>query len=824
MKKLVLLLIVLFLLPIVFAQESTYNEIGDVEGDYRRSVGIFGQAGVNDEVTGNFVIDDERKWHPLVADFDGDGDIEYAILDGDNWKIFENIEVDAVDSYSIDVKDFITGAERYSNPLAFDIDGDGKVEIIYIQEKGQFLDILEYNGTNFFPQLELNITNLQNTGKTVEASSYNIKCSETNKCLMTYNTHDRSGFGGSPLASTWFGSYFNSTFAGHTSKLVDISGFQFFCHPNARSMALADYDNDGEKEFISTFIEAQLSADDKFHIIWVEVLDNGTVELESHFVEDTDMQNIYNGDINFRNRCNGEGALQILIPQPNDFVRLAGNHITNPVTFDFDGSASNGLETMVGFHSETSSGDKDFNLMIKSYDGCSSDEGFETSCTISKIDDYPELCDGVLEICGSSHFISNLWRTNAFPDTSASAVDVCVAGTTFSTSESDFEVDVICASEQKSSSIFIAQDTETHEIILGIDVGIEAVPFNISTGLWLEKGLVNNIWFSTQHSSETLEGQNVDEVSTPYGILRQLLDTPVSPVWEIFFANPEADGVMIPVDPEVQGSEDLLLYTGGNLFYIDDGLANSGAIITNVSFNPCPIDAILKINTTLNIQVIVKDQNPETLPLDPVTARVSVYNDDGNEFNDLPQEFNNITSGAVLPYSFTLNKTIVNGEILIEGFDSENSNDIDSKEFVLNVQLNGLEFGDSECSVGFVADPDGTGVGAGVFNLTAGASGNDGITGFVEGGSNLFGVTPLIFVLILMLGFTISVLTTSGGEGSTMVTLNKVLFLIFGNGIIFLIGAIIGAIPFGVLLVVIILAIFGIVLWARRMFTGEATQ
>ncbi len=816
-KKVVLFLFVIFLvIPLSFA-ETTYNEIGDVEGDYVRGTGIFNTEITSSDTTGTVVVNSNQKHYPLIADLDGDGDTEYTIIDGDTLRIFENNDLGIVDTFAISVGGSITGNERYSNPVAFDIDGDGRVEIIYVKEKTGVLDIIEYNGTSVFAQANINLSGLSSQITSDSASEYALKCQSTNKCIITYANEDLSGFTpGFTRNKDWFAAFVNSSFVGHEKILLDESpGFQMFCQPRARGMAIADYDNDGIDEIITTMYDVQTGLQDEaIHIFWLQVEDNGTIELESTFEETADINDVYRGDSNFGNTCEGTGVFTTAIGTQQLGAYLPENLFTSPITFDFDGSSSNGQETMVAFVQDADDSDH-WDFLIKAYDGCSSDLGFETSCSITELDDFPETCD-TLNNCGTAHGLTNLYRTNAFPDASAGNVDVCVSGIIFndgSGNDAD-EIDTICASKQKTVDLFFF-DLETMEILLGGSAEND-VPFNVTLGAGISNGRVFNVWHSGQHSSEITNGQNLNEVITPYGIMRIKDGGSATPEWEIIFPNPETEGIMIPVDGEFQESEDLILYSSGNLFYIDDGLANNPAIITSVNFNPCPIDAILKINTTMEINIIVTDQNPAPLSQDTVIGNATVYNNDPNQVSN---SFINVSSGALLPFSFNLNKTITNGEILISGSDSVNPTEIDTQSFTLNVQENGIEFGDSECSQEFL--PDDAVANVTGLNISAEAAANEGLTDFFEGSSNEFKVTGLVIALFLMLGWSIAVLTTKDKTNDSMITMNKVIFLMVGNIFILILAVIAGVIPFGILLTLIIFGVFAIGIWVRRMFTAN---
>lgn len=837
MVKLNWLLMIGFLLlvPVAIAQTNTeYTELGLPDGDYRTGEGIFGKEGTAPEATGNVVVTTDSRYYPLVADLDNDGDSEYIILDGNELRIFEDTTLDLIDIFGIQVNHRpITGSERYSNIIAFDIDGDGLTEIIYIKEKNQFLDIIEFNGTDIILQTQFNLTQTTASDEsgTNFASEFMIKCQATNKCLLTFIDEPVSGKTGSPLNKQVFAVSFNSTGTiSQRSLYSEGAGFALFCWPRDRKIALGDYDNDGKDEMIFSMMDSDVSSspDEEIRVFFIELQDNGTIELETQFTETANVNDIIksaDGGVT-ASECNGNGINQNLLGgilnNIPGYEMKPENFFTSPITFDFDGGSGNGQETVIGFVDDED-GDH-FDFLIKVYNGCNFDEGFETSCTVEEKDDYPETCD-LLNNCGKAHALTNIWRANAFPDdTPGGPIDFCVGGVTFNVGSETDEIDVICGSLQKTQSFGFFQ-LETMEIILGTENGVEAVPFNITFNTDMNS---NPTFHSAQHSDLITDGQNLDEIVTPYGILRIINGGSASPDFEIFFDKDDVDditdltdGTMIPVDGENQGSEDLLLYTAGNFFYIDDGLSNQGAIIRNVSFNPCPIDAILKVNTTINIDVIIVDQNPSPLAQDPVTARVSVYNDDPNEFNDLPVQFNNVTSGALLPYTFTLNKTITNGEILIEGFDSINLNDIDTQTFTLNVQANGIEFGDTECSVGFITAEEAEEAEVAIITqatFTQDATENSITTG-IQTVIDLTGLAGTTFWLVLMIAFSVGLYfrgASIGWSGASI--LGAIAFV---NAIFLILGARIGVISTALIVIIVVVAVVIIGVFLGKFLTGS---
>ncbi len=781
MKKLVLFFVVmLFIVPISIAK-TDYNESGNFDNEYQLGFTFFNQE--LDPVTDISVISrgltNQQRLVPLVTDLDNNGVNEIIILDGDDLRLFQNSTLGEIDSLDIGV------TQRTSNMITFDIDGlnNSFTEIILIQEEENFdgvLQILQWNGTNLF-----NLTSIRLPSITHFNGEMAIKCRAVNDCLMVYADHiSRTDEGGA--AGDMFVSFFNSTDVVNELNIDSApSGSSTYCMPKIRHIVATDFDEDGDLDYIFSVGEVLSSGLDQLNIYYVDVtskipslLRGSPLEIDVSGVDD---------------------------PIGDSCAESTGNYgrfYTSPLVFDL--KVGGGEETVIGFNVD----DNEFNM--RSYDSSGTTE------STARIDSYPLLQDA------DGQIISNPFRANIFDD--SGNVDFCVMGSLPTSNQ----IDLLCASEQATFGLF-----DNIEFLFD-----KEDRFNISEDF--------NDWNILTHSitAKSTDVPNNDEILNSYGVFDANFGS--CNIFgfcdlDIIFENPKGDGVMIASDVENVGAEDLILLSSTSIHYLDDQLIDLGADIVNedIIIDPC-IDAPIKINSSMSITFPVIDL--DTINKDLVNAKVIVYVGTANEQDT--GFSSNFVSGATFtftaPSDFKLNQTISNGIIRLVANDTGGSDNLDTVEFPFTIATNGVEFNDcrtigidvtqecttdADCSTGEVCiQVAATGICQEIdippLNVSREARENAGLSGFFEEASNLFRVSPLIVALFLMLGFTIAVLTTLDRANDSMITMNKIMFIIFGNALIFIIASIMGAIPFGVLLVVIIFGIFGIVLWARRMFTA----
>ncbi len=784
-----------FIIPIAIA-DITYSEAGEFDTDFIRGTGNFNAQLEPSNVTTNLVIIANPKKVPLINDLDGDGVQEIIVLNGLNINIFQNKTLDIAATLTLSG----IASERFSNMITFDIDGDSFIEIILVGEKAGIVHILEYNSSSLTLQATLNMSafGLNHLTQEISASDsglVTIGCESANRCLIAYADQQDTGFAGSPESSTLSVAFMNSTFLGHELFLKTPNLFSTLCPPKIRTMAKADYDLDTDVEFIFTYSEPDVSSGDSgddVNIFWINVESNQSVTLENN-VFTTEVGEIITNVGSSDFMCDNALGTNAFRSAGGFGTAFAGKLFTAPLVFDADPQNA-GLETILGVMTDNNEW-----IMIM----------YDSSGT--KIREFPLIQESEGQILG------NLFRAEVFDD---------------SNTEQDF-----CALSQESTNNRISitcgslQDQDGHGILTlqTIEFRSDAVtplsfnlPFNISDNF--------DFFGIITHSGEHDETNSESEVISSYGVLE--LDTSTALgcgdllgnncQLNRIFAIPQIDGTVVPVDLDNIDLEDMLVMTSNNLFYIDDGFENAGVnpfcgepdsvtgTCSEFTTNPC-IDSVWKINSSVQITVTGKD--PES---DLVQVTATLYDGDVNE-----QSFTsvNVSSGTAVPFSFSANKTIGAGTLTLTAVDiAENPNDIVTVTKTFSVAPSGVEFGDCVTTVTSGVEAV---VEFGILNISAEAALNEGLTDFVEGTSDALKVSPLIVALLLMLAFTIAVMTTTDKVNNTMITMNKVIFMLVGNAFIFIAAVIIGAIPFGVMLVIIIVGIFGIVLWARRQFTSN---
>ncbi|KKK84840.1 hypothetical protein LCGC14_2779300, partial [marine sediment metagenome] len=221
---------------------------------------------------------------------------------------------------------------------------------------------------------------------------------------------------------------------------------------------------------------------------------------------------------------------------------------------------------------------------------------------------------------------------------------------------------------------------------------------------------MNAIAHMGQHSNQQIdigdEGlTDTTELITAYGVFRindaTFNGTSTVRQMDIIYSSVVGDSACIQVDAQKSGSEEIICVEGTVISYINDGVDDAPAEITEITYNPCVVDSVIKQNESLQIIVEVTDQNPSPLSQDTVSSNVTVYLDDGNEVSS---KIEGTASGVSHTHTFTLNKTIVGGTIRVQGWDLQNPSDKDTETQLFSVASNGIEFGDSTCTLTFVPD------------------------------------------------------------------------------------------------------------------------
>lgn len=224
----------LLIIPFVFS-DTTYSNLGGSQTDYQRGNGKWNSAlDLNSLPLPAVRSLGTQEFYPLVEDLDNDGNLEIVIKDGDTIRVYQNKTLDIVTTY-----DYGTSGDT-SNLIAFDIDGDGRKEVIFYVYVGKNIHILDFDGTNFS-----NNGNVDTLGGALTISNTPevvIGCKGVNDCAIVHTNSITSNTGVKEMRITGF----NSTGeASTTSLIVDtVNGggtlHNNFCLPKFRHLNTVD--------------------------------------------------------------------------------------------------------------------------------------------------------------------------------------------------------------------------------------------------------------------------------------------------------------------------------------------------------------------------------------------------------------------------------------------------------------------------------------------------------------------------------------------------------------------------------------------------------
>lgn len=766
-KVVSILFLILLVFPLTFAAVD-YNETGNYDSYYQQGTGFFNDVQMQSSADyAMFTRAVTGTKHPLVSDLDGDGVNEIIVLDDDTLRLYH---VDVVDEQLDIVDAFAIAGDYYSNILVYDIDGDSRREIIVASEAAtnELIYILEYNGTTFGNQTNVNYSSLGHDNGEIL-----IKCRDTEMCMMAY-IHDQTvGVNANATVSI---ATFNSSSVSNEDNMLAGTASQQRCFPSVRSMAVADYDNDGNDEYIFSFPNYRHTAADAgevYYIAYVEQASNGFLTTDLIITIDDSVTNI--DEV----LTGGSGTIcynQLNFDDGTSDQTTVGSIMTNPLVFDADGSSSNGLETIVGIMLDPD----EFIMLSFESDG-------------DKLDDYPEVFEA------DGKILSNVIRANVFPDSGDN--DFCVMGY----DNHDEEIDLLCASEQTTDI------PETREFKLSVE-GM----YNITR----THDKYSNLVHAAQHSTDTTDGANLHEMICSYGVLQINWDDTYAIQLganilslDLIFENPQTDAAVISIDAAKAvvsgGREDLIVLTSTNVWYIDDKFVNSPAYISEYYNNPC-LDSTWRINTSIETRITPVDDDG-----DRVGARAILYYGDSNEQDSGWSA--NVSSGSTITFStFELNKTIGVGTLRLMARDVENPDTHDIIDLSFSVGLNGVEFGDCTTEVELDTEEEEDEEDELEAILSTDATDNF-VINTLEEVQDLTGVGGTLFWYIMMILVAISIWFTPQAASHPYTAFG---FMIGVEALLLITGTITGVVPIGFLIAVIIICIVIFGLWIGKAATG----
>ena len=242
-KIIFLLFLILLVIPFAIADSSVvinYTSAGTPDTDYQLGSGLFNLEMVTDSRISKGLND--PKGVPLVADFDNDGNVEIAVLDGATIRVYYPVNLSTKDTYT-----FPTGTAEFSQLYSYDIDDDNNKEFIVVDEDHYVLYIIQYNSSEMTMENNMSLTSL--LGVTSERM---VACRASNECILTFAKQETTA-----LSVDMFAIGFNSTNISYNKVEIYTSGCTSctYCPPIVEHIAVQDYDRDNDIEFIGSWVQ-----------------------------------------------------------------------------------------------------------------------------------------------------------------------------------------------------------------------------------------------------------------------------------------------------------------------------------------------------------------------------------------------------------------------------------------------------------------------------------------------------------------------------------------------------------------------------------------
>lgn len=628
MKKTILLTIIfsLLLLTTAYATIQTtppqnYTILG-ADNSYYVGDTIIGTGATTPTQTGVLGIGTQMGY-PLVADFDGDGVNEIVVWDDTQLRYAEHTTLMPIDSLTQ-----ATFSGRVYQ-IAYDIDGDGKQEVIASSNNADKIVIYDFNETDIAVKTTLTLTGVHD--ETGFGGDIILRCRDVEDCITIY-TRDTRDTGSTPTLTA---EHFNSTNISNKNQFDTTA--DLFCHPTVPVIELMNL-GDSKDSYIYSVLDKYSASQSKPHLYGLDV-DPTTKAITVNF--QTLSPNEITGGIN------GIGCDNFALD----------NAVSSPLVAEIDGEGSTpyilvAREVEGVEHTQ-------FYLDIYQNDG-------------TYFDRKPDVFDVEGEIVG------NPFIADVYPDTGRT--EVCTAG--FDSTEGDYgEFAIHCHSNLEASALFNDDTTFIYELT------------ESDTALTGEFGNYNILVHSSDITQNRGIYSTVnmlpDEFITPYGIMQ--VDSlaglvPVDQEMDKLVGMPLITPVVVPVDAQKVGLNDFLLLDSTRLMYYDDGFSNTPGTLGNIEINPCLGESIIKVNSSVTVTFSVNDVND-----DVVQGRVVLYENEPNEQDT--GWINASAGVEFLLGGLVANQTTANSDITIYGRDVENPTSIDSFTQRFSVGLQGVTYG-----------------------------------------------------------------------------------------------------------------------------------
>lgn len=742
-----------------------YNETGNLNGEFNLGTGFFNEQ-LTEYNTALRLITTPRQT-PLISDLNEDGTNEIIVLDGSTFKIFQSKDLTSITAFSLSTSEV---ESPFSNFITYDIDDDNKTEIIIANNIEHSVYILQFNDSTHFgidanisfnnPLISHSCSIQGHCGETL------IKCGKINECVLIVS-NEIGPNGENPILSAV---PFNSTDLGNVTNITGtVSIDSVYCFPRINDIQYKDYNNDGTIDYIFNAIRFRNSAgNSQAQIMYLNV--NSTFGIKK--ISSKEINGFANSISGYNNRCYSEFTVGSL-------TGIIQNYFTSPLVFDSDNSLGTGLETIIGISSDMD----DFNIKVYDKNG-------------NEINSHP------IAVGGNGVMLSNPMRYNKV--FASDSEDYCILGANIPNGK----LDLLCGS-----------NTDSISGLDSIDFFYEynSSQYNIQTSHYNYNVI--------SHTTEQKSSNSQSELINSYGVFELDYLHPISTcyltplinnceldrIWE----NPKTNAVVLSVDVEKVGRDDLIILQNNTLWYIDDKFSNSkpaefcsqtsGAFCTAYTINPC-IDGTWKQNSSVEIRITPKD-----IDNDLVSARAVLYYGDAN-VQDVGFS-SNVSTGTTIPFSYKANTTTALGVLLMQVRDNFDTSKVTEKQFSFSVSSNGFVFNDciTDSGTGAVSQQNQT------LNATVTDINENVITSNLRTLSNTTKLGEGLLYLIIM-GIIAIMLFKIGESTHTPPKMTTgIIFIV--EMILFIVGAKLQLISIGIIITIVTVSIAIIVLMLRGLGT-----
>lgn len=764
-------LLSLFLFTILFSTLASalnnYTAVGGTDGSFYNSgaqTGLFSNLLIDLYTHVRTIAVASPYFMPYVVDLNRDNRSEIIVASSQNIRLFNADNLSPINSYD-------TGTSEFLVPRIKDWDNSGYQEIIVAYQNNSVI-VTRYNGTTFNSTKKADVKNADN-----QKDEGVLGCSPTrNICITAMHGRQTTP----ATAQMIFVTSFNDSGIIGVVNYTMSSTTSNPCFPNINKVGWGDVNNDGTEDAVISYYNVNGGAGD---IAYVQAY---TIPLNSPPSVLWTQTGISGSDL----YPGSAGASTYCHDAP-----IIGSHITAPYVADLDSSPANGLETIIGFQTDADS--------FKMYK--ISGSGVYNSLT----DQYPATSpsDGII--------ISDVMKSDIFGDTPDT--DFCVLG--YQASATIPLMDLVCASLITGD---VPKTRDFRAQMQGTDF-----QYNVTSDRLFWHQISHMTQMGSTEYNDGWGNKDVTEILNAFGVFRPIITN--SPGFdacgtagtcqlERLYTLPFMNSTTIPIDAQNIGHADIIALSNTNLYYLDDGFANtpcSGEQCVNTYYsNPCNGSIWLE-NTSVEIRITTQD-----LDNDNVAGRVLLYAGDSNEQDSGWTSF--APAGTTLSFLFTANKSIPVAYINVQTRDDYTPSEVGQLNRTFGVSsVSGVEFNDCTTTEVVSATP----IPHPPVNVTpvidedADIIQNNSIGALTQAGKNLTGLSQTLiwYLIMIVVGIYIFVVGAKQYPGHPHMVIGvmsffEVLMMIFGVKLNY--------IGFGTLVALVIICIAIIGTFAIRKTQG----